>query len=154
MTGQTILIAEDDDNDVQLLKNLLKECHIINPIQVVYDGEDAIAYLSGEGIYGDRLKYPEPFLVLLDVRMPKKGGAEVMVWLKDKRPGANISVIVLTGFKDLPEMNRAYLMGARSFITKPLNKQEFSAAVCSLKGIQLEGDDDSHAWEGFTPPES
>jgi CheY-like chemotaxis protein len=151
MTAPTILIAEDDDNDVLLLKNLLRECRVTNPVQVLYDGEEVISYIKGEGVYADRQKYPLPFLLLLDLRMPKKGGIEVMTWLKTLEPKLNITVIVLTAFKDLPQMNLAYLMGARSFITKPLNKEEFRATICTIKGVQIEGEDESQAWEGFKP---
>jgi CheY-like chemotaxis protein len=151
MMGPTILIAEDDENDVQLLKNLLKACHITNPLQVLYDGEDVIAYLKGEGVYADRQKYPMPFLILLDVKMPKKGGIDVLRCLKTMEPPPNITVLVLTAFNDLQQMNLAYLMGARSFITKPLNKEEFRLAVSAIKGIQIDGEDESHAWDGFKP---
>src|SRR3954463_8140545 len=139
MTRPTILIAEDDDNDVLLLKNLLNEFHITNPIQVVYDGEDAIAYLKGERIYADRQKHPLPFLLLLDVRMPRKGAVEVLSWLKNQPNRSSIVVIVLTAFNELAVMNQAYVLGPRSFLPKPINKADFKSVICSIKGVEIEG---------------
>jgi CheY-like chemotaxis protein len=151
MNGNTILLAEDDANDVAFLKDLLEECCITNPMQVVADGEQLLCYLKGEGIYADRTQYPLPMLLLLDLKMPRKDGLQALTWIHAEfRP--QFPVIVLTGSKDIQAMNKAYMLGARSFLAKPLQKEEFRTAVCSLKGIQVESDDESHAWEHFTPP--
>lgn len=141
VAGPTILIAEDDDNDVEFLKILFKECRITNPIQVVADGEEVISYLNREGMYADLQKYPDPFLLLLDVRMPKKGALEVLAWLENWEGRSSLVVIVLTAFKDLFLMNNAYALGARSFITKPIDKGEFKSVMSALKGVEIDGQD-------------
>jgi CheY-like chemotaxis protein len=151
MAANTILVAEDDAQDVALLEALLEECGISNPIQVVADGEQLMAYLSGNGHFANRTAYPLPILLLLDLKMPRTDGMDALKWLQSTfKP--QFPTIVLTGSKDVQQVNLAYLLGARSFLTKPLQKEEFRASVCALKGIQVEGDDESSAYEHFTPP--
>ncbi|MDB6122207.1 MAG: response regulator receiver protein [Pedosphaera sp.] len=151
MNGNTILVAEDIRQDVDFLKAMFEECRITNPVRVVPDGEVLLSYLKGEGIYADRAQYPLPILLLLDLKMPRKDGLQALTWIQAEfKP--QFPVIVLTGSKDVQEMNKAFMLGARSFLSKPLQKKEFRTALCSLKDIQIEGDDESEAWESFTPP--
>lgn len=150
MNNSPILVAEDEAYDVTLLEMLLKDLKITNPVQAVADGEQLICYLKGEGKFADRSKFPLPVLLLLDLKMPRKGGLEALTWIRScLKP--EFPVIVLTGSKDLQQMNQAYLLGARSFLAKPLQKEEFRTAVYSLKGIEIDGDDESEAWEHFKP---
>src|SRR5690242_5329899 len=79
----TILLAEDDPNDALLIKRAFSKNDIQNPIQVVSDGEEAIAYLSGAEKFADRLKYPFPNFLVTDLKMPRKSGFEVLAWLHD-----------------------------------------------------------------------
>jgi CheY-like chemotaxis protein len=84
----TILLAEDEENDVYLVKRALNWADIHNPIQVVGDGEEAIKYLTGQDKYADRAKYPLPQLALLDINMPKMDGLQVLQWLRNQaEPG-------------------------------------------------------------------
>jgi CheY-like chemotaxis protein len=148
-----ILVAEDDENDVVLLKLLLKECRVMNELRVVSNGDEAIAYIKGDGVFADRIKYPLPALFLLDLKMPGKGGMEVMHWLQTW-PKPDFPIIILTGARDVHKMNIAYLLGARSFVVKPLDKEEFWLSVCRLKGIVIEGENDTQVWESFKPSAS
>src|SRR6476620_10157745 len=119
MNTNPILVAEDEAYDVVLLESLLRDLKITNPVQAVTDGEQLICYLKGEGKFADRSKFPLPVLLLLDLKMPRKGGLEALVWIHSSfKP--EFPVIVLTGSKDLQQMNQAYLLGARSFLAKPL----------------------------------
>ncbi|MDB6124310.1 MAG: response regulator receiver protein [Pedosphaera sp.] len=137
MKQNTILIAEDDENDIVLMQHLFKTCKVLNPIQVVSDGEEAIAYLSGEGAFADRSRHPVPALFLLDLKMIKKGGLEVLEWLQTQ-PRPAYPVIILTGMQDLSQMKEAYKLGAHSFLMKPLEKNEFLKLVSSFDRIQTE----------------
>jgi CheY-like chemotaxis protein len=132
----TILLAEDDENDVLLMKHLLEKCKVLNPLQVVRDGDEAICYLKGEGQYADHARYPMPILLLLDLRMARVGGLDVLKWMQTQ-PHPAIITIVLTGFQDLKLMNEAYQLGARSFLTKPLEEHEFCALICSYRGVEI-----------------
>src|SRR5689334_8202570 len=102
MKQNIILVAEDDENDVLLIKHLFKTCNVQNPLQVVSDGEEAISYLKGEGAFSDRLRHPLPILFLLDLVMSRKGGLGVLEWLQTQ-PRPPFPVIILTGMKDLSQ---------------------------------------------------
>jgi len=136
MTQNTILIAEDEEVDVYLVKALLGQCGVLNPLRVVMDGAQAICYLRGESIYADRFLYPLPVLFLLDLRMPRIGGLEVLRWLR-LQPKITFPIIVMTAFNDLGVLNEAYQLGAHSFLSKPLRKEDFLLLVRGFKGIEL-----------------
>ena len=83
----TVLLVEDDLNDIFLVKRAFRTARIPNPLQVVTDGEEAISYLSGEGKYADRQAHPLPNLIVMDIKMPRRSGFEVLEWVKgDGRP--------------------------------------------------------------------
>src|SRR5215469_10222666 len=93
---QTILLVDDSGNDLDLMRLAFRKAGINNPLQEVHDGEEAIAYLEGEGLYGDRLLYPLPSVMLLDLKMPKKDGFDVMKWLRTEPSLTAMPVMVLT----------------------------------------------------------
>ncbi|HZQ46640.1 MAG TPA: response regulator [Verrucomicrobiae bacterium] len=115
----TILIAEDLENDVVLLKMALQREGIHNPIQVVQDGKEAIDYLCGHGIYADRNKYPFPRLLFCDLKMPRMGGFEILKWLRSHSECSIIPVIILTASGQDEDVRRAYQMGANAYLVKP-----------------------------------
>lgn len=117
----TILLVEDDPNDVLFLKRALSKNGIHNPVSVLSDGEEAIAYLSGGGHYSDRIKYPFPKVIMLDLKMPRRGGLEVLEWLKDHPEFRVIPTIVLTSSKINEDVIKAYGLGANSYMVKPSN---------------------------------
>ena len=77
-----ILLAEDDENDIALFRRALANADIRNPVEIVRDGDEAIAYLKGEGKFSDRTKYPLPALMLLDLNMPRRDGFQVLDWIR------------------------------------------------------------------------
>lgn len=116
----TILLVEDDPNDIILIKRAFTKSNIENPIQVVEDGEEAIAYLAGQGHYGNRERYPLPILILLDLKLPRTSGHEVLEWLR-RQPGLKrLTVVVLTSSQQINDINRAYDLGANSYLVKPV----------------------------------
>ena len=137
MKPDLILIAEDNDDHAFLLRRALKKGAVINPVFVVRDGEEAIAYLNGEGKFADRYEYPLPGLLLLDLRMPKKNGFEVLEWIRQQPFLKRLRVVVLTTSDSPQDINRAYELGANSFMVKPLEKQEFLAVTEAIKGYWL-----------------
>src|SRR5258706_5770264 len=81
----TVLLVEDDLNDIFLVKRAFKMAHLRNPLQVVTDGQDAIHYLKGETKYSDRNAFPLPKLIVMDIKMPRRSGFEVLDWVKGRK---------------------------------------------------------------------
>lgn len=125
----TILLIEDDPNDVLFLKRALNKNAIHNPVSVLRDGEEAIAYLSGSGPYFDRVKYPFPKVIMLDLKMPRRGGLEVLEWLKEHPELRVIPTIVLTSSKINEDVIKAYGLGANSYMVKPSNFDDLQKLI-------------------------
>ena len=128
----TILLVEDDPNDVLLIQRAFRKSDVVNPIQVVGDGEEAIAYLSGRGPYADRERYPLPVLLLLDLKLPRKSGFEVLEWLRQQPGLKRLPVAVLTSSAETPDINRAYDLGANSYLVKPVRFEGLLRMVQTL----------------------
>jgi CheY-like chemotaxis protein len=120
-TAPSILLVDDDEDDIVLTRRAFERLRLGNPLQVVNDGEAAIRYMSGKAPYADRQKYPLPALILLDVKMPRKGGHEVLEWLKSEPKLKRIPVVMLTSSKDPSDVNKAYDLGVNSYLVKPLS---------------------------------
>ena len=118
----TVLLVEDDLNDIFLVKRAFKLAHIPNPLQVVTDGLEAINYLSGNDKYADRKTYPLPKLIVMDIKMPRKTGFEVLEWVKgDGRPLRRIPIIIVSSSDNPADINRAYELGANAYMIKPMD---------------------------------
>jgi CheY-like chemotaxis protein len=121
-----ILLAEDEEDYVLLIRHAFSQANIPNPLHVVWNGQEAIAYLKGEGKYSNRDEYPLPDLLLLDIKMPRVNGFEVLKWVRAQPGLAPLRVLVLTSSEDLRDVNEAYRLGANSFLVKPLDFQDFT----------------------------
>lgn len=128
----TILYVDDDDNDVVLLKHAIRSAQLNFNVQAVNNPEEASAYLDGEGPYSDRKCFPMPSLVLLDMKMPRMCGLEVLAWIRQHPLLKRMVVIVLTASNQLSEINRAYELGANSYLVKPV---ELASLVDMVRGI-------------------
>ncbi|HEX6549079.1 MAG TPA: response regulator [Gammaproteobacteria bacterium] len=133
ITRTTILLAEDDQNDVMLIKRAFSKSHVINPIACVENGEEAVAYLSGQGDYADRERHPLPFMMLLDLKLPRLSGHEVLKWLREQPGLKRLPVVVLTSSREPSDINRAYEIGANSYLVKPVVFEEFSTLLKQLQ---------------------
>ena len=114
-----VLLAEDDANDVLLIQRAFQKTNIANPLRVVRDGEEAVAYLSGQEPYADRDRHPLPMLLLLDLKLPRKSGFEVLQWLRQQSSLKRLPVVVLTSSNQNPDINKAFDLGANSYLVKP-----------------------------------
>ena len=132
-----ILLVEDDEADILLLRRAFRNARIANPLIEVRDGQAAIQYLSGEGDYTDRTLYPIPFLILLDLRLPKLSGFEVIAWLRDQPQLAHLIVVVLTASDHVSDVSKARELGANSYLVKPGNFEELVQMVKRIKGRWL-----------------
>jgi CheY-like chemotaxis protein len=131
--SQPILIAENNEDDIILIQALLQKANLSVPVHVVTNGEQAISYLSATGEYADRDKYPLPQLVLLDIKMPRTDGFEVLEWIRRQRGFDDLRVVMLTGIEDVRYVNRAYRLGAISFLLKPIELTELLYLTSVLK---------------------
>jgi CheY-like chemotaxis protein len=132
-----ILLAEDEENDVFLLRRAFQAADIRNPLFVVRDGEEAIEYLSGIGPFADRLQYPIPALFILDIKMPRKSGMDVLRWLR-KQPVLNsLPALVMSSSAVPHDIERAYQLGANAFVVKPSNNEERAQLANNIKGFWL-----------------
>lgn len=120
-----ILLVEDRDDDVLMLRRSFEKAGISNPLQVVRDGEEAIAYLTGSDKFSDRVEFPLPELILLDLKMPKIDGFEVLRWIRSQRSFSGIRVVVLSSSENIRDVNLAYNLGANSFLVKPADFNSF-----------------------------
>src|SRR2546421_955120 len=119
-----ILLVEDRPDDVLLIRRAFQKAYINNPLQVVRDGEEAIWYLRGEGKYQNRAEYPLPDLVLLDLKMPRVDGLQVLTWIRAQPGLKGLPVIVLTSSEEMRDVNAAYHLGANSFLVKPMDFED------------------------------
>jgi CheY-like chemotaxis protein len=118
-SSKTVLVAEDDPNDVHLLELAAGRMPSGLSLQIVRDGEEAVAYLQGEGKFADRALYPMPKLVLLDVRMPKLDGFQVLQWIRHTSELSKLKVFVWADSQYETAVNRAKEEGADRIIAKP-----------------------------------
>lgn len=114
-----ILVAEDDENDVALLLRAVKKGGFNNPIQMCRDGEEALEYLRGAGRFSDRSEFPFPNIIITDLKMPRKGGLEILKWLMDHPECHVIPVIVLSASNENSDVSAAYRLGANCYLRKP-----------------------------------
>jgi CheY-like chemotaxis protein len=119
-----ILLAEDREDDIIMIQRAFSLAGIPNPVHVVRDGEQVLAYLKGEGTYANRDEYPLPDLLLLDLQMPRMDGFEVLRWIRDQLHLSTLRIVVLTSSTDMRDINVAYRLGASSFMVKPIDFQD------------------------------
>jgi CheY-like chemotaxis protein len=131
--NQFILLAEDDPNDVLLIQRAFQKAGLRNALKVVRDGEQAIEYLSGTGNYSQRDRFPLPFLLLLDLKMPGTDGFEVLQWLRSEPQLRRLLVVVLTSSNLQSDVDRAYELGANSYLVKPV---EFDQMVNMIQRFE------------------
>jgi CheY-like chemotaxis protein len=133
-----ILLAEDNEDDVLLLRMAFKKAGATSRLHVAQDGEEALAYLKGEGAYADRLEFPFPDLVLLDLNMPRVNGFEVLTWVRQQPVYGRLVIHVLSASGRDLDVQGAYDLRANSFVVKPSRLEELVAFVTAL-----------HSWHRF-----
>jgi CheY-like chemotaxis protein len=123
-TDPVILLIDDSDSDIALLRQAFVKAGMRRPLQVVGDGVDGMSYLLGRGEYADREKHPMPSILLIDVNMPRLNGLELLTWLRTQPEFGHLMVIVLTGQARIEAINHAYHLGANSYLVKPVRHDE------------------------------
>jgi len=118
-TKSAILLVEDNEDDAFLMKRALKAAGVANPLVVAEDGQEAIDYLSGIGKFSDRMAYPIPALMFLDLKLPIRKGLEVLAWIREQPEFRRLIVLVLTSSNEPSDLSESYRLGANSYIVKP-----------------------------------
>ena len=132
-----ILLVEDDSNDILFMQRAFRRSKLENPIQVVRDGDEAVAYLAGSGDYADRNLYPLPGMILLDLKLPRRSGLEVLEWLRQQPIIKRIPVVILTSSKENIDIDRAYDIGVNSYLLKPVNHNALNEMIETLNAFWL-----------------
>lgn len=137
MNTRAILYVEDEENDVLFMRHAWKKAGLVNPLHVVTDGEQAVQYLSGEGKYANRGDYPLPELVLLDLKLPKVSGLDVLHWIRQNPAIHLLPVIVLSSSNKPQDVCTAYELRANTYLVKPANSDGLAQMVVCLKDFWL-----------------
>ena len=133
MAALTILLVEDNPDDEVLTVRELQKQHIVNEIIAVRDGVEALEYLFGTGQYAGRDATDCPTVVLLDLKLPKVGGFEVLRRIRSDDQTKYIPVVVLTSSDDPRDIVESYRLGANSYVRKPVNFEQFQEAVHNIQ---------------------
>jgi DNA-binding response OmpR family regulator len=142
---RTILLVEDDENDMFFLQRAMKKAGVPNPIQIASDGQQAIDYFQGTGKFADREEFPLPYLVLLDLKLPRVMGLDVLKWIR-QRPEVAAIVIILSSSKEEADVASAYRLGANGYLVKPAEASQLDDMARSIKDFWLS--------QNIPPPEA
>ncbi len=134
---RTILLVEDNSDDVLLILRAFKKTGINDSVQVVNDGVQAIAYLAGENNYSDRARFPLPRLIVMDIKMPRMNGLEVLQWMNAHTALRATPKIILSSSKLDADVTRAYDLGANTYFAKPSGFEELLLLVKSIHAYWL-----------------
>jgi CheY-like chemotaxis protein len=137
MANPTVLIAEDSHDDFFLIQRAFRKAEINADLKWVKDGSEAKAYFMGENPYESRQQFPLPMLVIADLKMPKMNGFELLHWVRTRPEWRRIPFVVLTSSSQGPDINRAYDMGANSYLVKPGRFEDLLQMSQALKTYWL-----------------
>ena len=124
-----VLLVDDSQDDLLFMRRALERSATLTIVGEAKDGQEAMDYLKGEGLFQDRKKYPWPDIMLLDLKMPRKNGFEVLDWMNRELPTERPPVAVFTSSQDTADIRRAYELGARWFLAKPVDYTELTQWV-------------------------
>ena len=132
-----ILVAEDEETDVLMLRDALAKCGSPHELQVVEDGESVVDYLTGVGIYTDRRRYRCPKLLLMDIKLPRRSGLEVLQWLRTQPGLRRLPVVILTSSFQPRDIDAAYDLGVSSYLVKPMGLDALTQVMSTFSRYWL-----------------
>ncbi|MCI0744513.1 MAG: response regulator [Verrucomicrobia subdivision 3 bacterium] len=124
----TVLVAEDTPSDALFLERAFCKVGLTKPVEVLPDGSEVIAYLSGSGKYADRARFPLPTLLFTDLKMPRVNGFDLLIWLRE-HPQCAIPTVVFSDSGAVEDVKRAYQLGATAYLVKPGTVEELEDLV-------------------------
>jgi CheY-like chemotaxis protein len=127
----TLLWVEDDPDDILLGEPALIKAGFEKPV-ILRDGEEAMEYLAGKGRFSDRIRHPLPSLVLLDLKLPRKSGFELMQWIRGQEDFGKVPLVVLSSSEERHDIARAYACGANAYLVKPVEMKMFAESLAAL----------------------
>lgn len=133
-----IMLIEDEQTDVTLIRRAFEKAGVENPIQSVENGDKALAWLEGIGEYQDRTNFPLPAFILLDLKLPGMGGLQLLKWIRSRKDLRLIPVVVLTNSADAVDVRSAYEAGANSYLLKPADRNEIYRVIDIIQQYWLE----------------
>jgi DNA-binding response OmpR family regulator len=142
---RTILLVEDEENDVFFLQQAMQKAGVLNPLRVASNGQEAIDYFQGTGKFANRAEFPLPYLVLLDLKLPHVMGLDVLKWIRQQPEVAPI-VVILSSSREEADIATAYRWGANGYLVKPPDVSQLTKMAKSIKDFWL-----TH---NIPPPES
>lgn len=143
-----ILYAEDSGDDAFLMERAFRKANFLNQLKVVYNGQQAIDYLSGKALFADRSAYPIPAMVLLDLKMPQKTGLEVVQWIRGEGGMQDLTVFLLSSSNLEKDIASAHRLGANGYLVKPMSLDGMLDLVTELRDLVARGDK-VQGWTGM-----
>ena len=137
-TSRHILLVEDNPDDLFFMQRALKAADVRQPHSVATTGLEAVDYLKGAGKFADRVAFPPPALVLLDLKLPGLDGHEVLCWIRAQPEWRGLVVVILTTSRERSDVQKAYANGANAYLVKPSAAPELIAQVKALKAFWFE----------------
>src|SRR4051812_39816050 len=134
---QSLLLVEDNADDIFFMRRALKAAEIANPLAVAMDGQEAIDYLSGANQFADKQKFPTPCLIFLDLKLPHRSGHEVLTWIREQQILKTVVVLVLTTSRERRDIDEAYHQGANGYLVKPSSPPELLQMMLAVKNFWL-----------------
>jgi CheY-like chemotaxis protein len=135
--SRSVLWVEDDTDDAYLIGRAITKAGLDQP-KLVTDGGEAVAYLSGNGKFADRSTYPFPSLILLDLKLPKMSGFEVLEWLRKQPELRRIPVVIFTSSNAISDIDRAYDLGANAYLLKSVSHQDLVEGLKRVSAFWLD----------------
>ena len=133
---RTVLLVEDDENDVFFMQQAVQRAGVLNPIRVASDGQQAIDYFQGVGKFANREEFPLPCLVLLDLKLPRVMGLDVLKWIR-QQPEVAAIVVILSSSSEEADIATAYRLGANGYLVKPPDMNKLDEMAKSIKDFWL-----------------
>lgn len=132
LDNASVLVVEDDSTDALMIRRAFKKASLVSPLRLVDNGDAAVDYLAGKPPYDDRSAHPVPSLILLDLKLPRRSGLEVLEWLRQQPGLRRIPVVVLTSSMETSDVRKAYDLGCNSYLVKPVH---FDGLLDAVKAI-------------------